>query len=66
MAAAANFMALFLFSCLPLPALVDTAAEGFFHDLSYPVNNSTLDWGGKVFQMNVTQEAVQEGETSYW
>ncbi|XP_074596605.1 isatin hydrolase-like [Brevipalpus obovatus] len=44
----------------------DHNAEGLLYDLTYSLNNITLDWSGKQFQLNITQENVQEDNISYW
>lgn len=44
--------------------LVDV--DGFLYDLTYPVNNITLDWGGKQFEINITQEDVKESNSPYY
>lgn len=33
--------------------------NGFLYDLTYPVNNITLDWGGDQFKLNITREEVK-------
>ncbi|XP_015781754.1 uncharacterized protein LOC107359728 [Tetranychus urticae] len=35
-------------------------------DLTYPVNNITLDWAGDKFTMNITSGLAKIDNTSYW
>lgn len=55
-----KLIVLTVFICL------SAVVNGVLHDLTYPMNNVTLSWGGKPFVLNVTKKDVVEVGYSFY